>query len=120
MSSLDRLQDQKWFHVLKHEVSKSNIADVARQLGYSRPTISLVISGKYNGGTDLIAAKVIAAFTELVQCPFLACDLPRAQCEDHQSRAMPTSNPEALRHWMACRNGCPNGFHTVEEEQDHG
>lgn len=119
MSGIENLQSQKWLLVLKDEVRKTNISDVARQLGYSRPTISLVLSGNYNGGTDLIAAKVIAAFTELVQCPYLDCDLPQAKCGDFQSRPMPTSDPQALRHWVACRSGCANGFHTIEEEKRH-
>lgn len=119
MSGIEQQQVQRWFLVLKSEVAKTSIADVARQLGYSRPTISLVLSGNYNGGTDLIAAKVIAAFTELVQCPFLDCDLAQAKCGDLQSRPMPTSDPQALRHWVACRSGCPNGFHSIEEEKRH-
>lgn len=119
MSRLEKLAAQRWFQVLQSEVKKTSISDVARQLGYSRPAISLVLSGKYDGGTKLIAAKVIAAFTELVQCPYLDCDLPQAKCGDYQSRPMPTSDPQALRHWVACRSGCPNGFHSIEEEKRH-
>lgn len=119
MSRLEELSDQRWFQVLQAEIKKTSISDVARQLGYSRPTISLVLSGAYNGGTDRIAAKVIAAFTELVQCPFLGCELAQVKCGDFQSRPMPTSDPEALRHWVACRTGCPNSFHSLEEEKCH-
>lgn len=119
MSGIEPLKDQRWFKVLQSEVEKTSISDVARQLDYSRTAISLVLSGNYNGGTNLIAAKVIAAFTELVQCPFLGCELAQAKCADFQSRPIPTSDPKALRHWVACRSGCVNCVHSFEEEKRH-
>lgn len=119
MSGIEQSQEATWLSILRDQCEQTTISEVARKLDYSRPTISLVLSGKYIGNTDLIAAKVIAKFTDYVHCPHQGCDLRQDQCEDNQSRAMPTSDPQALRQWIACRGGCPNSFHTLDDEADH-
>lgn len=116
MSRLNELQDEKWFQVLSAEVKKSSKSEVARLMGYSRTTISLVMSGKYDGGTTAIAAKVMETFTDLVACPYLNADINKGQCWDHQSRPMPSSDPNQLRHWMSCRSECPHSSHSIEED----
>lgn len=108
MSRIEELRSQKWFQVLTDEVAKSSKSEVARQIGYSRPTVSLVMSGNYDGGTSAIATKVMEIFTDQVACPFLHADINKGQCVDYQSRPMPTSDPQQLRHWMSCRNECPH------------
>lgn len=119
MSGIEQAQEERWMRILREQCDQTSISDVARQIGYSRSTISLVLSGNYNGGTSKIAAKVIVTFTDFVRCPHLACDITQAVCRDHQSRPMPTSHPKALRHWIACRNGCPNSFQSIEDETSH-
>lgn len=111
--------EQRWLRILRDQCNQTSISDVARQIGYSRPTISLVLSGDYNGGTGKIAAKVIATFTDSVQCPFLGADITQAVCHDHQSRAMPTSDANALRHWIFCRNECPYSHHSIDDDKSH-
>lgn len=113
MSRLDELRSQNWFQALNEHVGKSTISEVARQIGYSRSTVSLVLSGKYDGGTDAIAAKVLETFTDHVTCPFLSADITVGSCNDYQSRPMPTSHPRDLDHWMACRDGCPHSAHSL-------
>lgn len=108
--------EEMWFRVLKRECEASTISEVAKALGYDRAAISLVLSGKYKAGTARVAAKVISTFTDYVQCPFVEESIPQPDCEDYQSRAMPTSDPQALRHWMKCRTGCPYSFHDIKEE----
>ncbi|KQI69402.1 hypothetical protein AN189_02985 [Loktanella sp. 3ANDIMAR09] len=115
----DVTPEEPWRAILRAQAEKTSITDVARQLGYSRPAISLVLSGDYAGATGKIAAKVIACFTDSVHCPHLTATISQARCGDHQSRAMPTSDPDALRHWIACRSGCPNSHHGTDDEVDH-
>lgn len=119
MSGIIQEQEDRWMSILREQCEQTSITDVARQLEYSRSTISLVLAGKYNGGTSKIAAKVVLTFTHFVHCPHLRGDITQAACRDHQSRPMPTSQPKALRHWVACRNGCPNSFHSIEDEKSH-
>ena len=112
--------DDEWMRILRDQCGKSSITEVAEKLGYGRSAISLCLSGKYPGGTSKIAAKVIGTFTEHVHCPHLDHAILQAVCADHQSRRMPTSDPAALRHWMACRGGCPLSYHSIEDDQGHG
>jgi hypothetical protein len=118
MSRLEKLKTEKWFQVLDEQINKTNITEVARQIGYSRTSVSLVYSGTYDGGTTAIALKVMKTFTDLVNCPFLDEDITNGECSDHQSRAMPTSSPKDLRHWMECRSGCPHSTITHGETYD--
>lgn len=117
MSDISNITTERWFEILTQQCETTSITEVARKLEYARPTVSLVLSGNYKGGTDTFAAKVIATFTDHVRCPHLGCDITQGDCRDHQSRAMPTSNPETLRLWMACRNGCPNCLLDMEDGQ---
>ncbi len=119
MSSVEQAQDPKWLVILKEEVDRSSIAAVARKLEYSRPVISLVLGEKYPGDVKKVAAKVLTTFSDSVFCPFLDGEIKNSQCQDFQSRDMPTSDPNALRHWCACRNGCPHSYHSIDEGKEH-
>ena len=57
-----------------------------------------------------------AAFGEGIACPHLGRDLRKAECEAYQTRSMPTSDAAALRHWIACRSGCPHSGSTLETD----
>lgn len=114
MSRIDEQQAEKWFQVLSEEVKKATISEVARKIGYSRTAVSLVLSGKYVGETTAIASKVLETFTNHVSCPFLEKDINKGDCNDYQSRPMPTSHPRHLDHWMACRDGCPHSVQSLE------
>lgn len=119
MSGIEENEVGRWMRILRDQCDETSITHVADKIGYSRSTISLVLSGKYNGGTDKIAAKVIGTFTDSIQCPHLGHDITQAACADHQSRKMPTSDPAALRHWIVCRGGCPFSYHSIEDEKGH-
>lgn len=119
MSGIEQRDEDRWMHILRSQCEESTITDVAVKLGYNRSTISQVLSGTYRGGTSKIAAKVIGTFTDSIQCPHLGCDITQKACADHQSRKMPTSDPAALRHWIACRGGCEFSYHSIEDDQGH-
>lgn len=118
-TTIEQSQYPEWLTILCQKCQESTIADVARQIGYSRTAVSLALSGKYEGGTGNIEAAVMGAFTGTVHCPYLGCDITQAACGDHQSQFMPTSDPNALRHWMACRSGCPHSNHSIDEDKDY-
>jgi hypothetical protein len=119
MSGVEQHDEERWMRILRDQCDLTSITNVAEKVGYGRSAISLALSGKYPGGTAKIAAKVIATFTDCVQCPYLDLDITQATCADHQSRAMPTSDPAALRHWMTCRTKCPFSYHSVEDDKGH-
>ncbi|WP_375590174.1 helix-turn-helix transcriptional regulator [Hoeflea alexandrii] len=93
-----------WLDLLKAEVAKANITQVADAIGYARTSVSLALNGKYSGSTDNLAAAVIRTYSDRVACPFLGVPLTRPDCDGYRSRAIPQSNAQALRHWRACRS----------------
>jgi hypothetical protein len=103
-----------WLQTLNIEIAKSNISRVAKQLGYSRTTISLVVSGDYDASTDKIADAVRRNFSNQVECPHLNCVITLEACKDCQSRKIPQSNARALRHWRACQT-C---IHKISDEEE--
>ena len=98
--------NEKWMDLLIGAVSKSNILEVANKLGYSRTTVSLVLSGKYQGKTDKVAKKVLEVFA-IVQCPFLQTEITLKECANFAHCKAPTHNPNKMQHWRYCQR-CPN------------
>lgn len=97
--------NEAWFALLVRETEKSSCRAVADKLGYSLTSISLVLSGKYNGGTGKIAEKVLKVYGE-IKCPHLLQTITLQACIDYANSPAPTHNPAKMAHWRACRN-CP-------------
>ena len=94
-----------WLALLATEAARTSIAATGRRLGYSRTSISLALAGKYPGGTDKLAATVLAILGRRT-CPHLGRDVAPAECAGNAGE-MPTSSPAALRLWRACQ-ACPH------------
>lgn len=92
-----------WLDILRHEAARTSVADVARRIGYARPSVSLVLNGRYPGGTAKIAARVVAVFCDRILCPHLERDLAQEDCAAFRSRPVPQSDPAEFRHWNACQ-----------------
>ncbi|WP_257311187.1 hypothetical protein [Geothrix fuzhouensis] len=95
-----------WRDLLESKIKDKGQAAVARELGYSATTLSLVRRDKYPGGTERIEARVLSLYGE-VACPFLGAPIPAEQCRRISHSPVPTSNPKTLRHWSACQS-CPH------------
>jgi len=94
------------------------ISAVASQIGMSRAAVSTAMRGKYPGATHRIEARVLKVFGGgRVLCPHLQHAIAGALCRSWQTRAQPRSNPEALRHWTACR-ACPIASASVPRKQE--
>jgi hypothetical protein len=101
--------EPRWMQLLRAEAARTTIAAVAVQIGYSRTTISLVMSGKYPGKSERIAAAVLAVLEPVitVNCPYLGVAIAPQECHQHAGQRAPTHNPSKMHHWRACRQ-CPN------------
>ncbi|WP_211365116.1 helix-turn-helix domain-containing protein [Rhodovulum strictum] len=105
------IPDPEWIELLRAEIDKGrSIAEVAREIGMARPSLSMLLAGTYPARIDKVTAKygakVTALYRNRVLCPFLRQGIPAEECRAHASAPMSTSNPERLRHWAACR-ACP-------------
>lgn len=91
----------EWMHLLGRAVAATSVADVARRLGVARSSLSLLINGKYPGGTDNMVARVMDVLAE--PCPVYGGGRTSESCASRRSFPMPTSNPFALRQWRMCQ-----------------
>jgi hypothetical protein len=92
-----------WLILLQQAVEKSSITAVADKLVVSRTAISLVLAGKYPAKTDKIAAKVLDMYARIT-CPHTGVEISHAECRTLSTSAVPTSSPQAMRHWRACQS----------------
>ena len=95
-----------WVAACHEEKQKRGIsyAEIARRIGYARPSLSLALSGGYTGNTDTIGTAYVN-YRKQVLCPYTQTTVSRQYCAKHALGAAPTHNPAALRHWRACQ-GC--------------
>ncbi|MCW3479709.1 XRE family transcriptional regulator [Neisseriaceae bacterium JH1-16] len=96
----------RWMPLLRAEAERTSIADIAKRLGYSRTSISLVLAGRYPGGTERIAAAVLAELDGWT-CPHLQQPIKAEACQEIAFGPAPTHHPMKLTHWRACQN-CSN------------
>lgn len=93
-----------WLNLLQEQVDRAgSIQAVADELDYSRTSVSLALKGHYPGKTDKLRAKVISTYCDRLLCPHTGCDLAQDTCADLRTRPLPQSDPDELRHWLACQ-----------------
>lgn len=98
-----------WLDLLRAAVEREGSkAAVARKITamtgdpIGRSAVSAALSGKYPGGTDRIARRVLDTYAR-VDCPFLHHSITHGECRALREAPVPTSSPLAMRHWRACR-----------------
>jgi len=101
--------NERWFGLLveavgNHPRGRQGVAD-RLGAGFSRPMISLVMSGKYaNPGT--VARRVMEVFDRNA-CPYLGMEIDTDQCIEVNSGPVPTWDPAALDQRRCCQT-CPH------------
>jgi lambda repressor-like predicted transcriptional regulator len=104
--------EPEWLTRLRAEAARTSIAATARRIGYSRPTVSAVLTGRYPAATDAIAQAVAATLTGRIACTHQDREIAEETCRTLAGGPMPTTSPAALRQWPACQS-CPhNGTHS--------
>jgi hypothetical protein len=95
--------DPLWLQLLKQAINDSSNQAVADKLDVCRASVSLAARGKYPAKTDKIEARVLDVFARLT-CPHTGEDIGHAECRAMSTSAVPTSSPQAMRHWRACQS----------------
>lgn len=90
-----------WLALLRNRVSEIGIGATARELGVSRTSVSMLVSGRYPGNTEHMAARIIGRYTRNA-CPHDGASVSPADCARYAEK-VPTSSPAALRRWRACQ-----------------
>lgn len=100
--------DPLWLRLLKTEINGSTNQVVADKLGVCRASVSLAARGKYPAKTDKIAAKVLDVYARIT-CTHTGVEIAHAECRTLSTSAVPTSSPQAMRHWRACQSCAHKG-----------
>lgn len=90
----------EWRTLLEQAVSATSVTDVARRLGVARSSLSLLLNGKYPGGTDKMAERIMSV---LAVCHVYGGARSADICTTRRAAPIPTSNPFALRQWRECQ-----------------
>lgn len=95
-----------WLGRLQQECERRGQSAVARELGLSPATVSLVLRGKYPADDRAIREKVERQYGEdHAACPELGM-ISFKVCAGHQAQGFSTASPQRARIWRACRSGC--------------
>ncbi len=92
-----------WFETLEAQVKAKSISQVAREIGYARPSVSLALNGKYPTSTKKIADAVLQTYQTAIACPYLKYEISPEECATQNSAHQPTHDPLALRFWNTCQ-----------------
>lgn len=96
-----------WISELKAECAKTSQAKVAKEMGYSAATISLVLKGRYAGDLSAVEKAFRGAFkSETVTCPVLG-EIPAHRCISIQRQPFAATNHQRVLLFKACKT-CPN------------
>lgn len=98
----------EWVAVLAQACDGGSQRSIARMLGYSPATISLVLSNTYAADLHAIEQTVRGLLmASKVSCPVVG-EMAADMCQQHQERPWAPNNPQRITFYRACRNGCPN------------
>lgn len=106
--SHDAATTPEWIALLRAERARGKrIADIAREVGIPRPSLSMLINGTYPASLEKVTAKFSAAvlrqYREKLVCPYLGEKIEPEECAEFAALPMTMSSPLKLRHWRACQ-----------------
>lgn len=108
--------DPDWLTALRDACAARSQAAVAREVGVSRTTVSLVLSGRYPADHAAVAQRVRDTLMgdAPVACPGLGETITAAACADWRAkaRALVATSSQRVAMYRACR-ACP---HNPERE----
>lgn len=96
-----------WMEILRRQVQARGASVVARELGVSPTTVSLVLSGKYGASTARVERLVVRIYGsgDGIDCPELGKITP-LKCVETWERAgkigSRAGNPRTIRLYKAC------------------
>lgn len=96
-----------WMEILKTMTAARGQSAVAKEMGVSATTLSLVLAEKYPAATDNIERRVMEIYGDngVVNCPMLG-EIEPSRCAETWQRAQKIKspgNPATIRLYAACR-----------------
>ncbi len=99
-----------------------NKAELARELGIGRSSVSLALAGRYPADTGKLRALIIEKLADQVVCPHLGVDLAPAACKALRERPLSAASASRAdaKHWQACQRCHQNpARQRLQEEAGH-
>jgi len=95
-----------WVRALAKECDLTSQVDVSRRIVYSTGAINSVLGKKYNANPKAIEQAIRGALMNCtVMCP-VAGEITSTRCIELQRRRFAATNPQRVKLYKACRNGC--------------
>lgn len=102
------MAEPSWLDILRQACIDTSQAAVARRLGVSASMINQALKGAYKGDLSRLQGLVEGVFLrQTVHCPVIG-EIGRDTCLHHQAEPFKPVNPQRVKLYRACRNGCPN------------
>ena len=97
--------DQAGLTTLHRALMTNSVREVARRVGVSGTTISLVSRGQYTGDVAGVLARVTSAFERdfVRACPHSGQPVTAQHCANARAARAPTHNPARMSAWVACQ-----------------
>ncbi len=102
---LPRDTDPEWLALLRAKARATSIQAAADVIGMKRPSVSLLLSGTYPGGTGPAEARVLAALKGRVVCAALG-EIDSATCAEWAAKPYSASSSHRVAMYQACRACC--------------
>ena len=92
-----------WREALKFACQQKTQAKIAKQLGYSPTTISLVLNGEYKGNDKNIQEAVEKHLLKVtVLCPVIG-EITKLHCGENQQKPFSSASRQSVKLYKACR-----------------
>jgi DNA transposition AAA+ family ATPase len=102
------MREQEWIARLRAECGRTSQTAVARKIGYSPTVVNRILKGNYEGDLQAVQKAIEGALMgATVNCPVLQ-EIAANRCLEIQNQPFAATNPERVRLYRACRDGCPN------------
>ncbi len=100
------IDDPVWLTELREQCHRKGQANVAKLIGYSPAVVNQVLQGKNPGRVDKVERAVRGAFMgETCFCPVMG-EIPADRCLAIQKQPFASTNPQRVKLYRACRDGC--------------
>jgi uncharacterized protein involved in cysteine biosynthesis len=107
-----------WVQTLAEQCDATSQNKVAKVLGYSAATVSLVLAGSYSGDLRRVELAVRGAFlAATVNCPVLG-DIPANDCLTHQRQDFRATNHVRVQLYRACHGGCSHASSNLKARKE--
>lgn len=103
------MTDTHAMNLCRAAVDAGSMTEVAEQIGYSRTSISLYLSGKYGAGVENLEAAILARY-DIYPCTHSGTEISGPDCQRRATAPRPFGGKAREAHWQTCQS-CSHNKH---------